>query len=76
MRRKRRLGLVMGAFISLEGIKYRVRRHFRLTAYDEKKLERGDVDLDDNPDKDIARAVVQSLQVNAVTDLPTFLGVR
>ena len=67
----------MGAFISVGGIKYRIKRHFKSTAYDQEKLERDDIDkIDANPDKDIAKAIVQSLEVNAVTDLPTFLGVR
>ena len=67
----------MGAFISCEGIKYRLKRHFKSTAYDQEKLKRDNTnDTNENPDKDIAKAIVQSLQVNAVTDLPTFLGVR
>jgi hypothetical protein len=64
----------MGAFISLGGIQYRLRRHFKSTAYDQEKLKRDQ--RDKNPDKDVAKAIVQSLEVNAVTDLPTFLGVR
>jgi hypothetical protein len=67
----------MGAYISFEGIKYRFKRHFRSTAYDQEKLKRNKTDdVNENPDKDISKAIVQSLQVNAVSDLPIFLGVR
>lgn len=67
----------MGAFVSVEGIKYRFKRHFRSTAYDQEKLKNSKIDdISENPDKDIAKALVSSLQVNAVSDLPTFVGVR
>lgn len=66
----------MGAFISFEGVKYRFKRHFRSTAYDQEKLKTAAMDSSENPDKDIAKALIRSLEVNAVTDLPTFLGVR
>jgi hypothetical protein len=71
----------MGAVVSVEGVKYRLRRHFKSTAYDEEKLrnervsERGSEGVRER-DGAVARAVVNSLAVNAVTDLPTFLGVR
>jgi hypothetical protein len=67
----------MGAVVSVEGVKYRLRRHFKSTAYDEEKLrnERVSEGVRER-DGAVARAVVNSLAVNAVTDLPTFLGVR
>ena len=64
----------MGAYISLEGIKYRCKRCLKTTAYDQEKMKRDNIS--DNPDKDIAKAIVRSLGINAITDLPNFLGVR
>mmetsp|Transcript_17910 Transcript_17910/g.33677 ORF Transcript_17910/g.33677 Transcript_17910/m.33677 type:complete len:755 (-) Transcript_17910:313-2577(-) len=65
----------MGALVSVDGIKYRLRRHFKSTAYDEEKIKRGKKE-EEITDAEIPKAIIKSLSVNAVTDLPTFLGVR
>ena len=62
----------MGASVSLEGIEYRVKRLFRLTSYDERQKN----EHTNQNESGVGKAIVQSLQVNAVTDLPTTIGVR
>jgi hypothetical protein len=72
---------------SFDGIKYRFSRLFKNTAYDKEKRERrkkanknGDItDLsatDENLFVKASKAVIKSLEVNVVSDLPTSAGMR
>jgi hypothetical protein len=78
----------MSAFVSLEGIKYQCNRLLKNTAYDQqdkskkqkRKTTRDESDQDivstKNPKKFISKTIVNSLEVNVVSDLPTPAGVR